>query len=137
MKQGGWGVGGCRRECAEAVDAHIVETQPLRAMARRVEDSKRGHAIVHAQLLHRRERHLVPIVSLRHVARPSSARPQLELCAIKLMAAQERVRRVSEGVCGGKREEVAGAQRWRGGDWTAGWLSVLGSGAHLQDGVRG
>ena len=109
MKQGGWGVGGCRRECAEAVDAHIVETQPLRAMARRVEDSKRGHAIVHAQLLHRRERHLVPIVSLRHVARPSSARPQLELCAIKLMAAQERVRRVSEGVgC----VEVRG-KRWR------------------------
>eukprot|EP00964_Phaeocystis_antarctica_P004708 scaffold2557_cov55-Phaeocystis_antarctica.AAC.3 len=90
-----------RRECAEAVDSHIVETQPLRAMARRVEDSKRGHAIVHAQLLHRRERHLVPIVSLRHVlARPSSARPQLELCAIELMAAQERVRRVSKGVCG-------------------------------------
>ena len=100
-------VGGARqRECFEAVDAHIVEMEPLRAMARRVEDSERSHAIVHAQVLHRSERRLVPVVSSRHVACPSSARPQLKLRAIKLAAAQK-------GVCGGTR----GTERWRGRRW--------------------
>eukprot|EP00964_Phaeocystis_antarctica_P155357 scaffold124474_cov69-Phaeocystis_antarctica.AAC.3 len=50
-----------QRECVEAVDVHVVEVEPLRAMACRVEDSERSHAIVHAQLLHRRKRRLVPI----------------------------------------------------------------------------